>query len=610
MQLKTKKRALIMLISLALATTSCGKSEDIKPSYQEYLEEYLDEYNHYESTSKYDVNKSDFKTFYQTFFTALLNNVGDEDYKELYSDIAINDYNMEVILKDIYNQIPTSEDTFGRGFFHMFSEQLREEVTSPYRFLRDEVYSNINTLRTLINNDEEFYNAVFSYDIDNIITCIIDNTGYQNRNLIEELILNMDSYVNVTRLGDSMTYQDEVLASNYKTRIREIMVTLINYKCMSDDEFTNSFYGRMLKMSNYYDGNINIYQELFGVRACLVDQSNENMPYSIRISYADLYGNASLEELKEKYLENKIWDTYAQDYTRGKLDFDNIYMELLVTLLDNSALNDADRYGNSVRSLMYDNLSSFFTSEDEFNSFVLSLSENTSAAQNYFFFLFLKTLNKDEITYEDFVRYMSLANYITSHTITHVDDLYVEAPNGDLVNMPKDEYINFISPYYESFIFENGEVDYLGYLEKMREVLKNNNLGYSMTYNPNCYISWEYGRLYPASGSTIVVSEKYEPQQMKYNGTNIIYYEVPDAYVDGWGVEDFINYEAEYTLRRVDGIKETIIDPNTNEAKTILIVGINTDISDYEPISFATYYYYFAKNLESKNLTLEADTHE
>lgn len=606
MQLKKKNRTMIFLLVLMLATSGCRSKDevvDIKEGYEDILDDYLDNGNFYDGFTKYDINKDDYKPFYYTYLSSAIANMTDEEYADIIHDIVDIEYNLDVINLEIKNMLRSYGDGFGHGFYTIVLNQLGESSTAPMRFVNNEVYSEVNTLRSIVNNDEEFYDSLFSRDINNVIDCIWRNTKYPDRTLIEDLVLNFDQYKKVT-IYDDASYQEQMLASTYAKRIREIMSILVQYKCEHDEAFSQTLYGNLLMNSTYYgNDSVHIYQELYGLNGSYVDTSNPSFPYYITIPSSDLFSNRSIEDVKEDILEYKMSNMYEEE----TYDLEKSFMEFLVLLPDMNTLDGMrDPITSKIRSLIYENLKEYFKSEDEFNSFVLSLSNNSSEAQNYYFQLFIKKLKNKKIDYTDFVRYMSLANYIADNTFARYDvDYYYDVPYEEILNMPEEEYSEYIPHhYYLSFLFENKDVDYFGYLEQMREILKNNDLGYEITYNPNCYINWEYGRLYPKAGNTKIVSSLVEPKKMNYAGSSIIYYEYPGYYEDGEVVETFINYNGEYTLRTIPGFKEEIIDPHTNDVKTIYIVSINGNLEDFKPAHFTTYYlYYNLKQEEEKKYT-------
>ncbi len=598
MKLKSRKKTIALLLSLMLATTGCSKGgeENIKEGYKDRIETVLDYNKLYTSTSIFERNKSTYYDFYNTFFCAAVENMTDEEYLRFSKELDnVTTYNYE--MRDLFNCIDDmfvlDKNSAGYGFYLMFLHQLDQStLTSP-----TEVFYHINTLRTLVNNDTEFFSSIFSRDINKVIDCICQNTNIQDRSLVEELILKLDQYYGVC---DSSDYQDKKLAEMYEIRIQEIMNIIVKTKCESDKAFSQTLYAKFLKESKYYDkSDVFIYQSLFGLNAHVFNDNYPNFPYSMTIPYEYLLSDTAIAEAKSRAVENCI----SMVYDRNTYDHEKEFFDLLVMLLDEDALGKSssdDKSSSEIRSLMYENLKKHFASEEEFNTFFLSFYLEKPSAQEFYLKLFNERLKDDGITYYDFIRYTALTKYINDKTTTRFHeqdiDVFFRIPiaYGDLVKMPQSEYEEYVTPYQENWLF-NYQVPYHQYLEEGYAILANNNLGFEEFYNPNCRIDYDYGYLAPRYYSPYVTSALVSPQEGTYNGSKVIYYEYPEFYEDGEAVETFKNIEDEFTIRTVPGFKVEITDPETGEPKYIYIVSIDGSLEDYPSVRFGTYYFNFDK---------------
>ncbi|MDE6292818.1 MAG: hypothetical protein K2L98_03970, partial [Bacilli bacterium] len=90
MNLKSRKKTIAILLSLALATSGCGKSEevDVKAGYQKSIESALAYDNLDTDDSIYKINKVTYEDFYNTFFCAAIENMTDEEYLKFAKDLA------------------------------------------------------------------------------------------------------------------------------------------------------------------------------------------------------------------------------------------------------------------------------------------------------------------------------------------------------------------------------------------------------------------------------------------------------------------------------------------------------------------------------------------
>lgn len=609
MKHKSRKKAAMILLSLMLATTGC-KSEgvDIKEGYQESLEDYFDKNYHYRGNSIFNINKDNYKEFYYNFFCTAIDNMTDEEYKEFsreFKRMSNYEYSIESLLYYTNKMLPYDNKEFGHAFFSIFCHQLQDDEVGALWYTQNETFSHINTLRTIINNDEEFFSSVFSRDINEVIDCICQNTNIKDRTLVEELILKLDQYYEIYNDSD---YQSQKLAVMYETRIQEIMNTLVQTKCATDSNFNQTLYATMLKESKYFDKDrVTIYQELLGLNAGFYDENYGVFPYSINIPYQYLLSDTSIEEVKSRAVEREISIFFDEDTE----DYEKQPFNMLVLLLDSNALGESGsgkKGSTEMRKLIYENLKSHFASEEKFNEFFLSFIQNNSTSQDFYMHLFNACLLDDGITFYDFIRYSALTNYVDESTITHyreretdIINFQIDVTYGDLVKMTKEEYEQYVHTYYENWLF-NYDVDYQKYIDEGAQILANNDLGFEAIYNPDCSIRWDYGYLSPYYVSPLVISDTVKPQEGKYNGADVIYYEYPEFYEDGEAIETFINIENSFTKRTIPGFKAEITDSKTGEIKSIYIVSIGGNLEEYGDARFGTFYYNFNKQKDAKSL--------
>ncbi len=604
MKLKNRKKTIALFLSLMLATTGCSKAgeTDVKEGYQDKIETVLEYNKLYSGTSAFEKNKFTYNDFYNTFFCAAIENMTDEEYLDFSKELdRVTTYNYE--MRDLFNCIDNmlvlDKNAVGYGFYLMILNQLEDSSLNSH----PETFFHINTLRTLVNNDAEFFSSIFSRDINKVIDCICQNTHVQDRALVEELILKLDQYYDVSTPYD---YQEQKLAEMYEIRIQEIMNIIVKTKCESDKVFSQTLYAKYLKESKYYNqSDVFIYQSLFGLNGYVINDNYPNFPYRMPITHHDLLSDTSIAEAKSHAVEHYI--SYATD--KATKDYEKKFFDLFVMLLDEDALGSYSsdyKTSEEMRSSIYENLKSHFASEEEFDTFFLSFYLEKPSAQEFYLKLFNDRLKDDGITYYDFIRYTALIKYIDDNTTTRFHeqdiDVFFTLPiaYGDLVKMPQSEYEEYVHPYQENWLF-NYQVPYHQYLEEGYDILTHNNLGFKEFYNPTCRIGYDYGYLYARYTSPYVTSDLVSPKEGTYNGSKVIYYEYPEFYEDGEAVETFKNIEDEFTIRTVPGFKVEITDPETGEPKYIYIVSIGGSPDDFPSVRFGTFYANFDK---AKNLLL------
>ncbi len=593
MNLKNRKRVMMTLMSLMLATTGCSSSnkdrDNYSYNYKEYsygvIENILDSQSFY--NDDYKSEKDAYATFYQNYLDSFIEYMSEDQYN-LFISLAQNMNKEErneypETLKYMNAMFNVKEDSYGRGFYKIFNSRIIGENVTFNGRVGGNLNNHINNLVAIVNNDDELFASIFSGDINNVIDCIVKNTGIENRELVEELILKMDLYTDMLSYND---YKIDMLEEAYYERINDIISKLITSKRAYDSNFSKSFYSSLLNGSVYrgydtYEIRPGITTNTFEI---IVYEDGEK--YSIKnIDKSYLYSNCSIEEIRE-YAVN---DILARSFNLEKEEYYTVEntMQLLMCLIDsNISFNDIEN-GDDLRKIIYNNLSKYFTSEDDFNTFVLKLCSMSNRTLDQYFNFFIDSIKTDGITYDDFLRYLCLVNYNNKRRHINID--YVDSDNRikseELANMTEEEYKDIASSREENYFFCT--LEYQKYFDQIAEVLSQNDLGYEMVYNKDCKFEWIYGeKELIAESETSFISSEVFPETMEFGGTNIIFYEYPEYYKEGVPVEVFTNINNETTTREREGFKTEIIDPKTGEVRLIYVVDMTSSIAEYDPIRF------------------------
>ncbi|MDE5630881.1 MAG: hypothetical protein K2I70_04705, partial [Bacilli bacterium] len=392
-------------------------------------------------------------------------------------------------------------------------------------------------------------------------------------------------------LAESEEYMDRELKKAYEARIREIIGLLIEAKCANYEEFNNSIYGRLLKESEYFNkDNYNIIPSITEDTFFIGDYSGEENYRIYEIDSKYLYEDISLEELRELKVNQIIEQSMnPRDGDYSIIDTMKLMMSIIdVDIFNNQELPDS----NAIRLAMYENLNSYFTSVDEFNTFFLKLYDTTAPSLEKYFDILIKRIEEDGISYNDFIRYLCLVNYNKTRTYTsiHFSGTYEEmqanyVPNEEIRLMKESEWDPIAYRIQDNFFL--GAISYKTYFENIEECLANNDLGYELLYNPDCEYTWTNNEANVTDlENTSVLSDLIAPKMMEYSGSNIIYYEIPEFYENGTAVETFYNIDSEFITRNVKGFKTTIEDRNTGEEKLVFVSGLADNIEESEPIRF------------------------
>lgn len=606
MQLKNKKRAMMVLMSLMLATSGCGKKDDYKANGFDQVKKIMEDSEFYQTEMFDETNEEAYTPFYQNYLRLFAKYMTEEQYEDFLSVVkGMNNQehydfpNTYYYLNSMFDITPTKE---GRGFFQCFNSRiLGEHILLADLNEFSKITPHITTLRSVVNNDEFFFKSIYSANIDEVIDCICESTGFKDRELVEELFLKMDLYYDITESEESKEYLNGELKSAYEARIREIIGLIIEAKCAKDEKFNNSLYARLLKESSYFNkDSYDIIPSICEDTFFLGDYSSEEGYRLYEIDSKYLYEDISLEEIR-KIKVNQIIEQSMNprddDYTI--IDTMKLMMSIIdVDIFNNQELPDS----NAIRLAMYENLKGYFTSVDDFNTFFLKLYDTTTPALERYFDVLTKRINEDGISYNDFIRYLCLVNYNKTRTYNHIylSGTYEEmkanyVPDDEIRLMKESEWDPIAYNIQENYFL--GSIPYMTYFESIENVLANNDLGYDLIFNPDCEYTWSNNEANVTNlEHSSVLSVAIRPKKIENNSESFIYYEIPEYYEDAKAVETFYNIDTELITRDVKGFKTTIEDPETGEEKLVFVAGITGSEEDLGEIRFILDYSLFMEN--------------
>lgn len=598
-----RKTALSLILAASLSLTSCAKTESNQKRYEENIRDLIESYEEY----NYEGNNYYKKETLDAFFKNYIKNYGkflnEEQYSTIISLMQINYSGSDPFpyetTQALLNEIVSSDkNQFGRGLGRAFNLRLIYENIFPSWILDDEVYEEFNTLRSVVNNDDEFYSCLFSSDREGLIECIQNNTGMKEEK-IRELILLFDSYSDIRK---SEEYGDIELKDTYTKSIKELMSELVKSKLKTDEKFANTLLGQLLSKSEYNgDYKYGVTNYLFNDIASINGFKDTNM-YCFSIPSYNLRLNKTISEIKSEAVCDIIKNGDNED---NSYEYDA--MKLMIHLIDPNTLTKSNLTKEEIHRILYDNLKDEFKTIEDFDDFFLLIANGSSMIYYDYFILFEKRLKMDGITYEDFVRFTSLANFMHENEDITIDwNWDMEYPPYDEIKrMKEEEYNDVVRSFSSNWLFDG--MDYKMCMGMSYDLIKDNDLGYEQLYSPNCEYAYESGKVYVSSPSSLVVSGEVKPKEGFFFGNNVIYYEVPENYETGRAVECFYNIERKLTVIDVPGIFKTVYDPEKGHDITIFILDVNGKLDEDTPsVCFMEYYDYYQEKVDNKKLSLEA----
>lgn len=606
MKTKYKRSTLIVLLSAMLATSGCSKTNvdvSFKDNAYQKVEDIMDNTDFYQEDYAFETNAEFYSKFYKQYLDNFVNYMDEEQYNTFLEMVSQIDESERYDFPKTYSclgNIIGEDVNYGHGFYHAFNTRIIfESLFSAYIF-RDDTYTHVNTLRDIVDNDESFYQSIFNKDINQVIDCIMENTYFQDRALVEELMLKFDLYVDKR---ESENYHDQQIKEEAASRIQEIMNMLVSSKCQNDKEFANTFYGRMLQESRYA-GKERIELTRFLIEDTFeLLKKDENGYLCITLPNEYYFSNMSLEEVKEEKFLSVISKEISKE-NRG------IVLSLLSYLINEETLvKIKDASPEEMREYIYNDLSSYFKNEDDFNDFCLRLYNCTTSSLEQYFKIFESRIKEDDITLLDFIRYYSLVELNKKRTYNHYE--FYDSENrldyDELRKLKEEEYEDIAYNYPENYYL--GNIKYLEKFASIEDILSQNDLGFKMIYDSNAVMDWDTGEIDLSNmDDSLVLSDLIEPQMINYEGNEFICYECPKGYENGQLVDAFLNIDNELTIREQEGSLTEIINPETGDSMFVYLIEINDDHINYPSLRFITYYSNILNESKGqKKLTYEVD---
>ncbi|MDE5630912.1 MAG: hypothetical protein K2I70_04860, partial [Bacilli bacterium] len=309
MSLKNRKKIMMSLLSLALATSGCASKNNenydyYTDNYRENSHDVIDSILGYNSfyTEESSYDKDDYAHLYHNYLDKFINYMSKDQYSafiDLVQNMNKEEYRMYPnSLAYLNSMFDVTENSYGRGFFKIFNSCILSENINYDGQVRigGDIYNHINILIALVDNDEELFSSIFSGDINNVIECIIKNTGYKDRKAIEELILKIDLYTDLVLYN---YYMDEKIRTSYEDRINEIIRLIIEAKRENYPDFGNTLYMKVLRDSIFYDKDkYMIYPGITTNTFRLKINDGKETYYTPYIDSSYLYGEDSIEKFK------------------------------------------------------------------------------------------------------------------------------------------------------------------------------------------------------------------------------------------------------------------------------------------------------------------------
>lgn len=570
MNLKKKTRLIASILALSLMTSGCGHTT--RDEAITNVEQLMEEYDFYKEERASESNEEFYGKFYNAYLDTFMDYMSNKQYRD-FKDIVkavpeLEKYDYDSIITRLNNMICGNQDR-GYGIYTAFNTRFLYEELHQATDLENPMYKDINTIRSLINDDEAFYDALFSRKIEKLEKLMIERLGADEED-VKNLIDLYDAYYS----SISSVYYVPNEKEELETKINETMSNIIKAKMASDESFKETFYARMLKWSKYFGlSDVEITENLAGNKVTItLSDLKGTVSFDCDIKY--LYSkDLELWELKYIIANNYIEEAYNN---RKKENKESVAMELLSFLLSSECSLENTTNAEEVRCELYKDLSAYFDSSDDFADFIIRLFNRREYALNRYFEIFEDRIKENGIEMLDFLRYEGLRGLVKKHEInTYIyDSTDYYKTNEEIAGMlasDAEKYVQNSKTNYQFYI------DYDEYFKEIDSILEDNDLGISRIVNDSIEFQW-WKKPVTISNSTltsVMISEPLTLKCMEFNGASVYYYEAPKGFEEGTLSKVFYNINGDLVIKEYPGLEARIEDPETGNSIFITAVGIN-----------------------------------
>lgn len=578
-----------MMLSIALSTTGCGSRYRDKAL--DEVNEIMDESFFYQVDYASKSNEEFYGPFYETYLNNFINYMSKSQYEEFINLVheieEMDNHDYEAIMAKL-DTILCKEDSVGFGLYHAFNAELIYEELFPAWVCNDITFKHVNTLKSIINDDEAFFEALFSKDINKMVDLIAEKTCYEDKDKLKQMIKDFDSYC--------FNKENKETRDEYSAKIQCTMNLIVQSKLESDEEFALTFYGRMLKDSVYFNKNeTNIIHPLLFQNPSLTLKSSDKG--EVTFEFPDKYflsSDIQLLELKYIVVNSKIKEAFELQSSDT--------MDLISFILSNDCTLENASNEEEIRCELYQDLSPYFSSSDDFVDFLLRLFNLTEYSQKRYFEILKARIQENGIDLYDFLRYQCLVSLYNEHELGHY--FYKDGLDGldkwEITQMPAEKAEKYAEFYRENYFLAS--VDCQKEFEDIESILANNNLGFELALNQSAKFAWWEKPVTIKDDFLVqVYSAPVEISTTTKDGITIKYFEAPNGFNQGYLVDVYKSLSGETITKQIHGLDTTIVDPETGEEKKIVVVSINDNCDVKGSLRFASSIELFRSNYKTQD---------
>lgn len=513
-----------------------------------FMEKFINEFGPYLSDSQFNsmIDNLNYKYNFDNWY----------HYYQMVGDVLKLDEN-----KDGYCFFKTFSVLVANEMYKYDSETSIEKRSYLEKYLKD--------LNILVTKDD-FYEAMFTGDVEKVISTIERETGSVGECYARDLV----NQFTIAYTLDPLDPNYEEFVKKQEEILDDLMSKLIISKTEANVGYYNTVVGRAFNNGIYFGGKDDIDYRLGEEKYRLIIPTLDSTK-SLTLPYYMLNSTASRDEcMLVSAVEYLMADFNESNY--GNI------LDLLSYLVDWEVLEECREIENGahVFDVLYNEVKEYFKTEEEFAEFIVDVeNRDTNVGKKYMDILKIRLTKGNH--YENLALFQNFLGFYNSHVIYQYLTMEIEF---EVLKMNEHEAnATYGKPWIENYLF--WDYDARKDIEEIQKYFDNQELGTYLLTNdvfrnrdfrtPNyTYINYELAD---------ILSTEIAPEHIIFNNQNIIYYDIPENFLDGSCVRTEFNIEKKLMLTEVFGIKETI--EINGVMKDVLIVSFKEgDSVDNYPI--------------------------
>lgn len=522
--------------SLYSTSADGSNSTDFKTVYYEKIVSFLDRYYPYMSDEQIDVLLDFVKYEFPNY------DYDQTDVKDAWADL-------------LNRMIPSTEVGYGLSQCMFLLSESRAYMERYYGVGREFL-----VLCNVVGYDQ-LVSAIFQNDVQQIVDVISKETSIDEESA-RRLVQLFDNYAD--EFGSSSG-----MLTDFLDEMQIVIASMIRSRCQSDLKFSNSLRGSILKNSSYVreDGlNFEIDPTEDTISFELVFEDYGRTVVTLPTYYLDVCMEESM--LVDSSACHIIQTDYASSNIRSSMSL----LSYIVGWNHMEYLSDFDGSVNQKKQIIYHSLKNYFSSEEEFNHFLIALDAHKDTAISKYFSIWKSQMMDGPVTFRKLLEYNSLREKIIS-SLSLIDKNYYEEARITEKNSEESMSFEFEHYYFSTY-------DYMSDFDEVLDYFHSQNSTYVELISEKGYFQrdWRNGKRDINSENDFVLSPQLLIQRKDLGNDHFIYYYVkPELFENGEFVSVFTNVLNQRVCVPVVGISTMIENEETKQMEDVVIVSIDQE---------------------------------